>query len=91
MNNLKISSCIFIIFLAGCASPGASIWNESDVLVANNQLIRFAYELESSSLESVKKYAVEYCESINSEAVEGVRTCDGQRCEITFFCERAQN
>lgn len=91
MNNIKIPLLISILFLSlfivGCASTKQSLHKNADVLIANDQLIRFAFLLDDHDSSGINSYASKHCRKINKQAVRGVRTCDGNRCEIAYFCE----
>lgn len=91
MNKPKISTLIYTVGLAicivGCTATQRGLSEGSEVLMANDRLIRFAYSLNSDALHSIDGYASEHCASTHKRAVQGTRTCDGDRCEIAYFCE----
>ncbi|RUO50633.1 hypothetical protein CWE21_00570 [Pseudidiomarina aquimaris] len=91
MNKPKILVLISVVLLTlimvGCAAPNSRLSGNDRVLMANDELIRFVYELNQSDLSELYNYAAEHCSKLNKRAEQGTRTCDGNRCEIAYFCE----
>jgi len=91
MNKSKIINlflmAIAAFFSVGCAGDINKNSDDFQVITANDHLIRLTYNLADGSLTAIENYAVTYCNQAKKQAVKGTQSCDGERCEVTFFCE----
>jgi len=85
-----IYSTVLVFFVSGCSSTKLELSDDIRVLMSSETLIRFAYQRRSDALSQIQNYAVQQCSSFDKQAVKGVQTCDGERCEIAYFCEECR-
>lgn len=91
MNKPKLLALICVVpaslALVSCAAPPNRMPTGAQVLMVNDNLIRFSYLLNSDALTPIQNYAEKHCADIGKQAKRGTRTCDAEKCEIAYFCE----